>query len=211
MCLIQSLRTDHGGFAQVLLTEAELKEVANDSRGQRTASTILKEEMAGVVPGSPFDVFLSHSFKDAEIVLGVKRIFEKLGFTAYVDWIEDSQLDRTEVTSATAELLRKRMRQSKPLIYMHSNNSPGSRWMPWELGYFDGFRSAVAVLPVAKSSSETFSGQEFLGLYPYIDGAAPTSLFINKGTAPRSRIGSGGATTDLRFVKSWLKEFVVTN
>ncbi|TGS08549.1 outer membrane beta-barrel protein, partial [Mesorhizobium sp. M1C.F.Ca.ET.187.01.1.1] len=48
-----------------------------------------------------------------------------LRFTATSDW------------RGTAELLRTRMRQSKTLIYVHSNNSPGSRWMPWELGFFD--------------------------------------------------------------------------
>lgn len=191
----------------MLLTEAELKRVANASRGHRAASIVLKEETAVATARSSFDVFLSHSFKDAEIVLGVKRIFEELGFTAYVDWVEDSQLDRTKVSSATAELLRTRMRQSKTLIYVHSNNSPGSRWMPWELGFFDGFRTAVAVLPVAKNSSETFSGQEFLGLYPYIDGTGPAFLFMNRGTAPRSRIGSVSSTANLTFAKSWLKEF----
>lgn len=82
--------------------------------------------------------------------------------------------------------------------------------MPWELGFFDGFRTAVAVLPVAKNSSETFSGQEFLGLYPYIDGTGPAFLFMNRGTAPRSRIGSVSSTANLTFAKSWLKEFTAT-
>lgn len=89
--------------------------------------------------------------------------------------------------------------------------SPGSRWMPWELGFFDGFRTAVAVLPVAKNSSETFCGQEFLGLYPYIDGTGPAILFINRGTASSSRLGSVSSTANVTFAKSWLKEFAGTN
>lgn len=56
--------------------------------------------------------------------------------------------------------------------------------MPWELGYFDGFRSAVAILPIAQTTQETFNGQEYLGLYPYIDGSA-TSLWVNRGSAPQ--------------------------
>lgn len=189
-----------------LITEAQLKKIASDSRGLRTAATILKEETASAATKSSFDAFLSHSFADAEIVLGVKRLFEKMGMSAYVDWIEDQHLDRSKVTADTADLLRTRMKQSKSLVYVHSNNSPASKWMPWELGYFDASKGAVAVLPVAKSDSETFSGQEFLGLYPYIDSLSPSMLFINKGKAPRSRLGKVDATTTIRSAKSWLQD-----
>lgn len=41
--------------------------------------------------------------------------------------------------------------------------------MPWELGYFDGLKSRVAILPVLGSDYDTnkYVGQEYLGLYPY--------------------------------------------
>ena len=40
--------------------------------------------------------------------------------------------------------------------------------MPWECGYFDGFKEKVAIVPVKiSSSSNSYSGQEYLGLYPY--------------------------------------------
>ena len=44
----------------------------------------------------------------------------------------------------------------------------GSRWKPWELGYFDAFRGTVAVLPLLDTEDETFSGSEYLGLYPAV-------------------------------------------
>lgn len=73
--------------------------------------------------------------------------------------------------------------QSSALIYAHSNQSGSSKWMPWELGYFDGFRSAVAILPIAQTNEDSFTGQEYLGLYPYVDGSGMT-LWVNRGSAP---------------------------
>ncbi|WP_338874901.1 toll/interleukin-1 receptor domain-containing protein [Spirosoma sp. SC4-14] len=116
-----------------------------------------------------FDIFLSHSTKDAELVAGLKLLLEDLGFKVYVDWIEDPQLSRAHVTKNTARVLQGRMRQCKTLIYAFSENSSESRWMPWELGYFDGIKNKVAVMPIAKGSrSDDFKGTEYLGLYYYI-------------------------------------------
>jgi hypothetical protein len=50
--------------------------------------------------------------------------------------------------------------------------------MPWELGYFDGFKGKVAILPVVEGNVNTdaFTGQEYLGLYPYVTkGPHPTN------------------------------------
>ena len=62
------------------------------------------------------------------------------------------------------------MRRSQSLIYATSTASSHSKWMPWELGYFDGFRPGfVAILPLVQSTGDDFAGQEYLGLYPYIE------------------------------------------
>jgi hypothetical protein len=88
----------------------------------------------------------------------------------YVDWMYDPQLDRSHVTPSTARVLRHRMNASASLIYVSSPSSPDSKWMPWELGYFDGFRPGkVAILPVVRSSDSEFREIEFVGLYPKIE------------------------------------------
>jgi hypothetical protein len=69
-----------------------------------------------------------------------------------VDWIVDQQTDRNRVTPQTAEQPRVRMRQSAWLIYAHSDHSGRSKRMPWELGCFDSFRPAVAILPIVQFS-----------------------------------------------------------
>jgi hypothetical protein len=53
------------------------------------------------------------------------------------------------------------MKQSKSLIYLSSENSSSSKWMPWELGFFDGFKpDGVAIMPVLDNPTDSFKGQE---------------------------------------------------
>lgn len=40
--------------------------------------------------------------------------------------------------------------------------------MPWELGFKDGHNRRAAILPVAQYTTSTFTGQEYLGVYPYV-------------------------------------------
>jgi hypothetical protein len=117
-----------------------------------------------------FDIFLSHSSDDAVTIAGIKAILERDGSRVYVDWMDDPQLDRSRVSAGTADLLRKRMKTSASLVYVSSKASPASRWMPWELGYFDGMRPGhVAILPLVEASDSEFTGIEFVGLYPKVE------------------------------------------
>lgn len=155
-------------------TKSEARAAALKNRGFQkstgmTSSRILRESVTAATVTDTFDVFLSHSIADAEIVLGIKQLLEESGLKVYVDWVEDAQLDRRAVSKETAAVLRQRMRQSKSLIYLSSENSNSSMWMPWELGYFDGFKpDGVAIMPVLDNSTDTFKGQEYLGLYPIV-------------------------------------------
>jgi hypothetical protein len=99
----------------------------------------------------------------------MKLLLEKQGFSVYVDWDTDAHLDRSTVSKETAVLLRTRMRQSKSLLYLATENAGASKWMPWELGYFDGLRNGgVAVLPLVDQEDGKFPRQEYLALYPVV-------------------------------------------
>ena len=100
-------------------------------------------------------------------------------------------LSRDNVSKDTAKVLQKRMKQSKCLIYATSENSSSSRWMPWELGYFDGIKDKmVGILPIKKYENnfrDDFKGEEYLGLYYYIDKSIlknqnKTLLFVNESS-----------------------------
>ena len=159
-------------------------------RVQKSASATLREEARAVSKYANFDVFLSHSYDDADTILGVKKLIEALGLSVYVDWVDDPGLDRGSVTRGTAEVLRHRLNHSKSLVYAHSANTPNSKWMPWELGYFDGRKPKfVWILPLVVSYDHEFTGQEYLGLYPTVDKLAGLAGKIGLGF----EIGSGAS------------------
>jgi hypothetical protein len=134
-----------------------------------------------------YDIFLSHSYADKDLALLLKKEIESMEsnvYKVYLDWDDDPELDRTHVTQETAEHLRKVMRDCKCLFYAISINSKNSVWMPWECGYFDGLKGKVAICPASKTQTEnSYKGQEYLGLYPYID-EYNGKLFVNKPSGP---------------------------
>jgi hypothetical protein len=125
-----------------------------------------------------YDIFLSHSSSDASLVTGLKLELEDLGYSVYVDWIEDPKLNREYVTKETAKVLRARMKNSNSLIYAFSEKAAESRWMPWELGYFDGLKHKAAVLPICETEKQDYSGTEFVGIYNYIE-KSPSTFSLN--------------------------------
>ncbi|RZJ89585.1 MAG: toll/interleukin-1 receptor domain-containing protein [Chryseobacterium sp.] len=119
---------------------------------------------------SGFDIFVSHSFLDKDEVEGLYIELTSQGYSVYVDWIIDPQLDRNNVTKKTASLIRERLKSSKTLLLAISVNASVSKWMPWELGYVDGNTNRCAILPVSKTSytPNHYTGVEYLSLYPFI-------------------------------------------
>lgn len=119
---------------------------------------------------SKFDIFLSHSFLDKDEVEGIYIELTNKGYSVYVDWIIDPDLNRNNVTKESAELIRKRMRSSESLLLALSENADLSKWIPWELGFLDGQHTQCSLFPVSKSEIEKtkFERKEYLLLYPYI-------------------------------------------
>ena len=176
-----------------LFTETQIinrfqQEYRNRIRESRnfSASTILNENRQIADSKNEFDIFLSHSSYDNKIISGLTLILQDLGYSVYIDW-SDPKLDRTNVSPETAAILRKRMKQSKSLIYAFSENASNSKWMPWELGYFDGLKdSRIAVLPISQSAKYSYKGSEFVGLYYYIQidtikGTNKDAIWVHDG------------------------------
>lgn len=150
------------------LTEGELRRYAGGLTASAARESLRRAAKSAV---GPFDVFLSHSVRDADVIFGLHELLTGRGLRVYVDWIDDPELDRSHVSAATAARLRERMQQSSTLVYATSRAARTSRWMPWELGYFDGMRDSkrVSLLPIEDHGRDAFVGQEYLGLYRVIE------------------------------------------
>ncbi len=149
----------------MILTEAMLRDAAQEAQRLRRYYT-LSESLTHFDTAARYDLFISHSFSDKELVIGLLHLFSSSGYTVYIDWIEDSSLDRSNVTPRTAALIRQRITQSQGTSYIATTNSTQSKWCPWELGVSDGMKERVCILPVMYT---LFKGQEYLGLYPYLE------------------------------------------
>jgi TIR domain len=112
-----------------------------------------------------FDIFLSHAAADTQEVDKVRSQLLGADFRVYCDRYDDDLLDRTNVTTATANRLRDRMRRCNAMVYVVTRNSSFSKWMPWELGFFDGVRGKVLVYPVDEAALATARSQEYLSLF----------------------------------------------
>jgi len=143
--------------------------ILGESYSKSAASTFLKDRAQEFDFSKRYDVFLSHSFTDARIVRQVRKRLINEGLTVYVDWIEDKQLNRSNVGAYTALLLRHRMDQCNSLIYLTSDAAEKSVWMPWELGYMDSSTKKVAIAPIVDDDEADFPSREYLGIYPYIE------------------------------------------
>ena len=156
-----------------LISESEVRNFV-PKRTQLFESSAIRLKRAAVktfTSTDSYDVFLSHAFKDAELVEGIKLFLESKGLSVYVDWIENPELDRSKVSPGTAAVLREAMRHSKTLIYAASVHAAASQWMPWELGFSDALHGRVTILPLAPANQliQAYKGQEYLGIYPYVD------------------------------------------
>lgn len=172
-----------------LFTKADLARVTIRKGLDESDEMVLIKASKEFSEFKTYDIFVSHSYSEADEILKLKQMTEDMGFTTYVDWIVDPQLDRSKVNKESAKLLRSRMKQCKSLFFVTSASSPDSKWMPWELGYFDALKQRVAILPVLESSTVTneYKGQEYLGLYPYItkdkpEGSDKPTLWVHENS-----------------------------
>ncbi|MBB3999085.1 hypothetical protein [Aureimonas pseudogalii] len=102
-------------------------------------------------------------------MLGVYDLLTSKGYAVFCDWIDAPEAGRSQITPANAAFVRATMSVSDTLLLLDTQGADQSLWMCWELGWFDGARARVAVLPVLSESERYYRGREFLGLYPYVE------------------------------------------
>jgi len=147
-------------------------------------------------------VFLSHSTKDHTYVPGVIELFRENGASTYVD-DGDKRLPSSP-DHTTANILKQTIKQCPRFVVLVSPNSYSSRWIPWELGLADAYKTVapIAVLPIAPTSSEeSWAKTEYLGLYPRIVCALEGQSYTYSVYDPR--------TNQIRWtLNQWLSQSV---
>lgn len=133
---------------------------------ERIYKSILSESKKITASLQSYDIFLSHSHIDRDLIVAFKNMLEKSGLTVYVDWLVEEDRITGKVTAAEADKIRRRMKSCSRMIYLHTVNASDSKWCPWEIGYFDAAKSTVSVALISDVDSKKSTGQEYLDLYP---------------------------------------------
>jgi hypothetical protein len=157
-----------------LLSEAavRVRSQRETTRSDEPAPTRLAGELGS--ESDHFDIFLSHSIDDAELVNGVRLMLEDQHLVVYVDRPFASRQAGNRMTPGTMGRLRRRMIKSESLILLLSGTADDLEWIPWILGYFDGKGGRVASLPLSTDKDGKPKTQGYVNLYPYVDIVGPT-------------------------------------
>lgn len=94
-----------------------------------------------------YDYFISHSSKDSKEVQKLIYVENQQGKNVFCDWINDiDYLKRHLLCDATLKVIEERMKQSKALIFVQSENSLKSIWCKYELNYFYSLNRPIYVI-----------------------------------------------------------------
>ena len=185
-----------------LLNEAKLRQLGVSRLSARgmtrfAANAEMLKESRAFTPTKTYDVFISHRTSDAELVWGLKTVIEAEGLSTYIYWAENPSVVTQPVTRDTADGLREKMRSCRALIYADTPAAASSKWMPWELGYVDGYRERVAIFPVAQgtATATTYNGQEYLGIYPWV-----------RESSVAGRLAVVDRSMFINFLKEWVRK-----
>lgn len=132
-----------------------------------TASFSADEAMDAKGKQPQYDVFLSHSTKDKNLIKKIRRYLEdNNGLSVYIDWDEDEGTHRDDI----ADVVRTAMKRSKTFLVVKTENSDESSWVSWETGFYDNLDSnKIGVLlvedPEKGFTRDTFNHQEYLKNY----------------------------------------------
>ncbi len=105
-----------------------------------------------------FDYFISHSSKDSKEVQKLIYAENQQGKNVFCDLINDvDYLKRHLLCAATLKVIEERMKQSKALIFVQSENSLKSIWCKYELNYFRRLNRPIYVVDKKSIINDIFN------------------------------------------------------
>jgi hypothetical protein len=115
-----------------------------------------------------YDVFVSHSSKDTPAVRKLVELWQSWGHKVFADFLDEKLLEASKndrVDAALSEHLRNVIRHCRVFVFVASENSIKSGWMPWELGLAHGAVGRVHIYRLDDTDLTKIAGREYLALY----------------------------------------------
>lgn len=104
-----------------------------------------------------FDYFISHSFLDNKLVKKIAKEMNKFNLHIYCDWVNDTDfLKRKYASKYTRIILKKRIEQSKKVLFIRTNNTNNeknhffSKWVKMEILYANKLGKEIECIDLIK-------------------------------------------------------------
>jgi len=123
-------------------------------------------------------IFLSHKHDERTELDATIQFLKQIGVNVYVDWLDEEMPKSTSGDTATR--IKRKIEENQKFIFLATEGAINSRWCNWELGIGDTHKYIhnIAILPV-RDDSRSYSGNEYLQIYPSIEYVKPGSLTIS--------------------------------
>lgn len=153
-----------------LITKSQLRQARSlfeNKRGYNALASAMNESKTRNSISGETTVFLSHKHDDVEELKDAIAMLKDRGVNVYVDWMDEDMPKHT--CGITAAKIKKKIVENKKFILLATERSISSKWCNWELGLGDAAKyiNNIALL-VVKENSGTWTGNEYLQIYPVI-------------------------------------------
>src|SRR5829696_5371659 len=106
-----------------LLSKALMTSALSSVKSADAGRFLREVKSKALASDARFDIVLSHSYSDAEVISRTYQSLTAFGFSVFVDWIETDDLDRMNVTRVTADTLRQAISRCDCLLYAETPNA----------------------------------------------------------------------------------------
>lgn len=116
-----------------------------------------------------YDYFISHSYKDKDLIKMIKRAFNKSKCNVYCDWTSDNDFLKRDPDAKhyTELVLKKRIEQSDNIVFIRTNNTNDqnnnilSEWIKMELEYSEKKNKPIFCIDLLNDDKNEFNLIEY--------------------------------------------------
>ena len=123
-------------------------------------------------------IFLSHKHSEVKELEAAIKFLKSFRVSVYVAWLDEEMPKKT--SGETASKLKSKIKNSDKFILLATEEAINSKWCNWELGIGDvnKYLDDIAIFPI-RDFGGTYTGSEYLQIYPYIMEENPLYYVVN--------------------------------